>query len=346
MVAFVAMHSLPAEHFLIFQSLLAKNSIPTRMIVGGVAKKALGSRLPDVDMDVWEGKEIKEFSNEVAKSCEFANIIFVGIGHQFAGHFLEAITELYGSLKRVILYYENPEVYVPGGYSDLAQSAVTLGRPEEVLFANKNLAKKGVSVCKGLERVRKIGLGYYPMHDVEVLKKLRAEKKVEASRVFVYLGGAEANTDYFDKALPAFIEMLSKISFLESPTTLIFRKHPRSSGADWSIVKAFEMPGLTVVLDIDSLLNTLARADYTFYYQTSLSPLLILGGVNPIQVGHEVYREVLVDKGLIPVATSTEGLGSLLGNSMGIVDDEVVFNAIGFDPLWENNLLGLLVKGV
>ncbi len=346
MVAFVAMHSLPAEHFAIFEAILVKNSIPVRMIVGGVAKKALGSRLPDVDMDIWSDLGVKEFSAEVASVCEFANIILVGIGHQFAGHFLEAITNRYGDSKRVILYYENPEVFVPGGYSELAQAAVTLGKPAEILFANRNLAASDVDVCQGIDDVRKIGLGYYPMQEIETLRKLRADKKIEDEKVIVYLGGAEVNSDYFCEALPAFIDMMSKISLEDSPTTLIFRKHPRSTGLDWSMVKALEVPGLTVLLDQDSLLNTLARADYTLYYQTSLSPMLVLAGVNPIQVGHVVYNEVLVEKGVIPVAVTVAELGSLLEKSNGIVSDEVVYDAIGYDRECEANLVRLLSEGV
>ena len=52
MTAFVSMHSLPAEHFMVFESVLKKNSISTQMIMGGVAKRALGSRKPDFDMDI------------------------------------------------------------------------------------------------------------------------------------------------------------------------------------------------------------------------------------------------------------------------------------------------------
>ncbi len=346
MTAFVSMHSLPAEHFMVFESVLKKNSISTQMIMGGVAKRALGSRKPDFDMDILTGMEIKEFSNEVAKICECVNIIFVGMGHQFAGHFLEAITRLYGDTKRVILYYENPEIFVPGGYSELAQAAVSIGKPREIAFANKNLAKEEISVCEGLEGVKKLGLGYYPMHDIEILKKLRTERVVDEKRSWIYLAGAEINIDYINKALPSFIKMLSEISFEENPTTLVFRKHPRSSGSDWKRVEALERPGLTILLDEDPiLLNTLSAANYAFYYQTSLSPLLVLGGVNPIQVGHEVYHETLVDKGVIPVALNAVELQAILDSPKKEVAEEIVYDAIGYDPLWENRLLAI-VQGV
>lgn len=342
MVAFIAMHTLPAEHFTIFESVLNKKGISTQMIMGGVAKRALGSRLPDIDMDIWVGRGVKEFSKAASEACEHSKIIFVGIGHQFSGHFLEAILERYGKSKRVILYYENPEVFVPGGYSELAQAAIVIGKPREIVFANENLAREGISVCEGLEGVRKLGLGYYLMSDIEILKKLQAERGREKGRVWLYLAGAETNRDYINKAFPAFINMVSEISFEENPITLIFRKHPRSSGIDWEQLNALKKPGLTILLDEDSLLNTLAIADYAFYYQTSLSPLLVLAGINTIQVGHEVYHEILVDKGIIPVATNASEFRRILDSPKNEIAEEVVYDAIGYDPLWENRLLEII----
>jgi hypothetical protein len=145
-----------------------------------------------------------------------------------------------------------------------------------------------------------------------------------------------------NKAFPAFLEMIQKMNFEEVPTTIVFRGHPRSSGKDFRELQAISKPGLTVLPAPTDLLTSLALADYALYYQTSLSPLLLLGGVNPIQVGHEVYHETLVDKGIVPVATTFEALDEIVNHSFNSPSDKVVYDAIGYDLKWEETLLKMV----
>jgi hypothetical protein len=345
MAAFITLHSLPAEHFVSFEQVLQDYSVPSYTIFGDVAKSALKGKAPFYDLDLLDKTNMEGFAEEIAKVCECAQTIFVAIGHESSGYILKAIQDMYGDSKRVIVYYDNPESFVPGGYSVVAQSAIALGRPKEILFANKNLAFDEVEVCKGLDGIKRVGLGFYSMEQIEMLRMMRADRKKEG-RVFIYLGGSETNTEYMDKAFPAFLDMIQKMSFEKVPTTILFRGHPRSSGLDFAQLQAISKPGLTVQTAPKDLLTSLSLADYAFYYQTSLSPLLVLGGVNPIQVGHEVYHETLVDRGIIPVATTFEEVERIVGGPFFLPSDEVVYDAIGYDPKWQETLLSCLLERV
>lgn len=341
MAAFITLHSLPAEHFVCFENVY-KDVLPTYMIFGDVAKRALKDRPPYFDLDSLDKTDMEAFADEVARICDCAQIIFVSIGHASSGYIIKALRETYGDTKRLIVYYDNPEAFVPGGYSEVAEAAIAFGQPKEILFANKNLARADVEIFKGVEGVKKTGLGFYAMEQVEALKAMRVGKEKSEGRVFLYLGGSETNTEYMEKALPAFIEMLRGMSFEEEPTTLYFRGHPRSSGVDFAAVEAIAKPGLTVLKAPKDLLESLAIADYALYYQTSLSPLLVLGGIQAIQVGHEVYRETLVDKRIIPVAKTFSELEEILKRAPDAYSERAIYDVIGYDPAWKENLLALL----
>ncbi len=339
MTVFITLHSLPAEHFVCFEKILQGHSIPTFTIFGDVAKRALKGKAPFYDLDLLDQTDMELFAEEIAIICECAQTICVAIGHASSGYILKAIQEMYAGSKRVIVYYDNPETAVPGGYSEVAESAILLGKPKEILFANKNLACESIGICRGLEGVKRIGLGFYSLEQVEMLKMMRKDR--EKSRVFIYLGGSETNTEYMDKAFPAFVKMIQKMSFEEEEATLYFRGHPRSSGRDFAQLEAIFKKGLTVLLSPNDLLESLALADYALYYQTSLSPLLVLAGVNPIQVGHEVYHETLVDKGIISVANTFEELEKIVSTPFFLPSEEVVYDAIGYDPKWKETLLAI-----
>jgi len=341
MAAFITLHSLPAEHFVCFERVF-RGVVPTYMMFGDMAKKALNITPLYLDLDLLDKSDMDAFAEQIAKTCECANIIFISIGHASSGYIVKAIHNSYKDTKRIILYYDNPEAFVPGGYSEVAYAAIEFGKPKEIKIANKNLASLDIGIFKGLERVKKIGLGFYPMKQVEDLKKARSRKEMRRERVFLYLGGSETNTEYMEKAFPAFLQMLKQMSFEKEPTTLYFRAHPRSSGIDFRAVEALSKPGLTVLKAPQDLLESLSLADYALYYQTSLSPLIVLGGIQAIQVGHEVYHEILVDKGIIPFATTVEELDVVLKRSFSCYSEDAVYDAVGFDPKWEENLLDLL----
>ena len=47
-------------------------------------------------------------------------------------------------------------------------------------------------------------------------------------------------------------------------------------------------------------------ADAALYYQTSMGPLFVLGGSPVIQIGHEVYADIVVREGIAPTVTSAD----------------------------------------
>ncbi len=70
-------------------------------------------------------------------------------------------------------YYDNPETYVPGGYSAVAADVMSVA--DGVLFANSNLAHTKIYREPGQEidltNKHKVGVGYYPLEQVKKSNK-------------------------------------------------------------------------------------------------------------------------------------------------------------------------------
>ena len=86
--------------------------------------------------------------------------------------------------------------------------------------------------------------------------------------------------------------------------------------------------------------------DAALYYQTSMAPQFSLLGLPTMQVGHEVYQDVLVKNKLCHTANNPIELAiglTEMKKKIGAVDDiqqrkESIYNAIGCTSEWSNNL--------
>jgi len=174
------------------------------------------------------------------------------------------------------VYYDNPEPYVPGGYSEVI-ARVLKEKIDGVLFANARLADQKIFQTPSEEiplEAPRFGIGYYPLDAAEKLLALRQKKEKLRHCFFakhniedhdqpllVYLGGA--NQVYYEEAFPYFLKLLSHP--LLNDYTIVMQPHPRDP---------FEGDG-SLVISSEPFLEALAMAD-ALLYQSSAIPLCIL----------------------------------------------------------------------
>src|SRR6185295_11871704 len=110
-----------------------------------------------------------QLAEQIAKACSAARVIVTDVGHPFIVKVHQAL-EKYAAGARRLSYYDNPEAFVPGGYSAVA--AEVMQASQAILFANANLSK--VPLYKSKEPLqeidcgqrKRVGIGYYPIEAV------------------------------------------------------------------------------------------------------------------------------------------------------------------------------------
>jgi hypothetical protein len=99
------------------------------------------------------------------------------VGDPFAITLHEKLEKKNPELLR-LAYYDNPEPYVPGGYSETAAKVMQLAH--RTLFANANLAD---------QPHKQKGIGYYPTEEAETLRRLRkSQQTTTRAQFFTSLG--------------------------------------------------------------------------------------------------------------------------------------------------------------
>lgn len=236
-------------------------------------------------------------------------------------HLHEQLQEHCPHIKRIV-YYDNPEAFVPGGYSETANKIMQCA--QIVLIANKNL-RIDTHSCKPHY------LGYYPI-DHNLTKGPDRKTFFEShnlkdtgQQIVTYIGGA--NATYYEKAYPRFVEILNEAQ-LEN-TLIVLKLHPR---ADLS----YHLPlPKNVIIANDSLPST----DVVLYYQTSMAPQFVFAKIPIIaQIGHEPYSDVLTRAGY-PTILDADHLKDLLQSAP--IDPPSIEGALGIDPNWGQNLRSL-----
>jgi len=326
LICFVVCHAGPVDHFLPFSKALAERGHEVKILASGPAASKLERY--GAEYDTIEG----ESAEDVALKCADASVVVTDVGHLFALHLQEALPTRHYS------YYDNPEPYIPGGYSEVA--AQVMEASEKVLFANANLAETmDLSVpCEGI--------GFYPRQQVEKVKQLREQPNRRerffakwgvvdlGQKVLVYFGGN--NETYFDEAFPAFLSILRESSL--SNVIIVLQQHPgaEKENFDKVVFEKEEMPFPLIVSDFNSS-EIQAVADIALYYQTSMGPQFILSGIPTIQVGHKRYDDVLVRNGLAPSVSNVEEFFDAI-NTAECVDQEILFEKLGLKEEWYDRL--------
>ena len=289
-----------------------------------------------------------------------ATSIITDVGHPFNGKVQKAFASEKTHI-RTFAYYDNPEPYVPGGYSIVAAEVMKAARG--TLFANSTLAQGPLFQEPGIEidfsGKEKIGIGYYPIDQAKKIADRKAAEHLlirtelfaknavvdKGQKILVYFGGN--NEEYYGKAFPAFLSLVEaavKESSFENYVILL-QQHPAAKGKnlDRVMFEAFdsrikdlpEAPKM-IVSDFNSD-SAQIIADMAMYYQTSMGPQFILAGIPTIQIGHETFNDILVRNHLSPsVTTSSQFLITLRELSLPKkeIPHETIFEGLGINPEW------------
>ncbi len=344
-IYFIACHGGPADHFATFAEELCQRGHTVQIYATGPALKKCQERNKDLTIPFsLEGASEEEAAILLAKSCSTADVVITDVGHPFDIALQKALGQE-APISRHLAYYDNPEAFVPGGYSSIASQVML--EAEAVLFAGSHLVKAQEI---DLPPEKRIGLGYYPTAQAE---KIGARRKHEhhvlrthlfakyslidrGQKILVYAGGN--NEEYFTKAFPAFLELLGQIDL--SQTIVLLQQHPgaKEKNRDGKLVHAWN--GKTAPFLISELTTDDAQvvADVMLYYQTSMGPQFVLAGIPTIQVGHEVYEDILVRNGLCHTATTADALTYALSHLNVDIDETQILDRLGISLDWADHL--------
>jgi hypothetical protein len=356
-ICFITAHLNPANHFAKYVEVYERAGIPCTVIAAAdVSEKFshLESKVHTIDFSSEES-----LLSFVERRLEGVKLIIADIGHERWGELFYDLSKRNPLITRVA-YYDNPEEYVSGGYSEVAEKVIT--QAQVVLFANQALVEKGIQKEKGipidLSEKGLLGVGYYPQDEAdkilslkrdterlqEVRKGLFARQETEdtGQRIIAYIGGA--NEAYYEKAFPSFVELLSQVdpSCLEN-TVFVLQQHPRAKkegNLDVEVLGRLPSSVRFIVSDI-STIEALAISDGAFYYQTSMGAQFVLGGIPLVaQVGHEVYPDMLIRAGFPSITTKSE-LEEALTKKAERGNLQLLEKELGKDSNWKQNLLEL-----
>lgn len=365
-VCFIACHGGPADHFSTFAEELTSKGHKVQIYATGPALKKFQDRKMEMIFPFsLENISEEEAAIQLAKSCWGADVIITDVGHVFDVSLHEALKSQASKSLR-LAYYDNPESYVPGGYSAVAAKVMLAA--QGVLFANANLVKTPLyqapshEICLPLGK--RIGLGYYPISQAEKIAKRRMSDQSQiraqlfskysltdrGQKVLVYAGGN--NEEYFSKAFPAFLKFLSEASLQGdlSNFVVLLQQHPgaKEKNFDGELVRQWleQHSGAAKIPQffISELNSDEAQvvADGMLYYQTSMGPQFVLAGIPTIQAGHDTYEDILVKNGLCSTVTNGEGLMSALARlqkNIGVESgNEAILQGLGISSDWANRL--------
>jgi hypothetical protein len=365
-VCFIACHGGAANHFAVYAKDLASKGHSVQIYATGPALKKFQEYNSEGlhGFSLEDGRSEEQVAEEIAAKCQKTVTVITDVGHVFDIALQNALASVAPSAKR-IAYYDNPEPYVPGGYSETAYQVMQLAH--KVLFANANLATTPIyrtpSEEVPLSYDSKVGLGYYPLEQAQEIAKRRDREHLlirnefflhsaladKGQKVFVYAGGN--NEEYFSMALPACLQFIGSLTAKQdlSDVLIVLQQHPgaKIKNTDANLVEAWlrqqgnRAYSPRIIISDMSTDDALVLADTMLYYQTSMGPQFVLAGIPTVQIGHECYEDILVKNDLCLVVNNAEGLLSALQTLQKgdlQVSSEVVEEGLGIRSNWSERL--------
>lgn len=365
-ICFIACHGGSADHYVTFAEELTRAGYQVEVFASLQVLKKFEDRNIQVIESFNADAPSEDLADRIAGKCAHASAVITDVGHSFDATLQRALASKAPQALR-IAYYDNPEPFVPGGYS--ATAALVMAAAQRVLFANANLQNTPVYKAEGEEIAlpfeQRIGLGYYPTSQAEGLAKRRSKERIElraklfqkygivekGQKFLVYFGGN--NTVYFEQAFPALLRFSQQTDL--SNVVIALQQHPaaaRGSNLDflkleeWSKLNAGSEKAPTIFLSKETTETMQVVCDGGLYHQTSMGPLMALAGIPLVQVAHETYEDVVVRSGLCQSVTSASDFAAAIqGLSPVTVSEEraaLIRKGLGIDPDWFNNLKAAL----
>lgn len=379
-VSFIVHHAGAAEHFSAFAKRLLEAGYPVDFWATGIALKKLTDWGFEVKhpftLDQLTSEGLHQLAETISKACA-QTFVFTDVGHSFD----LVLHRVFRSNRLMSMpYYENPEPFVPGGYSEMFGKVMDFA--ERVGLGNSNLAEQPLYSAPGQqiffdEQVMRYGIGYYPVGDAEKIALSRVENQArvraeflvsqglveQGQKILAYLGGN--NEEYFNEAFPAFLSFvagaLDQIDL--SKLIIIFQPHPGAIAlnrdgqklTEWMEAHGGHPHAPKFIKYLPE--NVLDMADALAYHQKSTTPIYALAGIPAFQTGKETYSDIPVKLGVFPSITTSEHfvnyVQALKEGSAKVPNEEdkaAIFKAIGYKPDWFDHLkaiideLGILIK--
>jgi UDP-glucose 4-epimerase len=185
-IYFVCSHAEPAIHFGAFNEPLKEKftvlNYSTEPAIEIFNKNVKVIEFNPLGLDLQnEGVQI-QLAQEIAKTCSKAQIVITDVGDLFSVHIGQAFAHL-ETRPKFLCYYENPDDYVPGGYSQTAAEVIKLS--DGVLFANVNLIGKQLRQ----DEHRVIDLGSTPCFGIGYSPTLESCQENWRDNLMCSLGG-------------------------------------------------------------------------------------------------------------------------------------------------------------
>ena len=373
-VCFIVCDNGPATHFLQFaRDLLDDDHLRIDIYANEFVLSIFqdlqscdGIRLFHFSLDQQNTEEEQDtLANELLDNCIIsgARTIIVDIANKFDRKLQDVFNQrdMRSHSIRFWCYYDNSEAYVPGGYSIQAEEMIQSS--QNILFANMNLVQckskifSSPSITINLDGKNVEGIGYYPIERAEVLRRRRAIEREtlrtkyglnSAEYIFLYWGGN--NETYYEQAFPTFLSLLSQIDAKSLENVLfIIHQHPaaKKENRDGLFFREWLSKNTHIQAVLSPLTSDEAQivADAILYYQTSASPQFALLGLPIMQIGHEVYEDVLVKYHLCETATNSvqliDGL-NVMKEKSNLTEQthqiQLIHDAIGYTSNWLENL--------
>lgn len=364
-VCFIACHGGPADHFATYAKEMSNQGYGVQIHATGPALKKFEEHGVEVNfpfsLEKLTREEEDELARKIAKICSTSSIIITDLGHVFDVKIQKALMIDAAKVCR-FAYYDNPEPFVPGGYSSTAAKVIELANG--VLFANETLKDTKIFSSVGnkmdLSQKKLFGVGYYPVDQAEkILKERKLNHKTARStflkeneiedngqKVLVYCGGN--NDEYFLKAFPAFLSFVadSAEEINLKNIVIVIQQHPGAKVKnqdgqqveEW--LKKFEEQSNIpkVILSKCSSNEAQVLADAILYHQTSMGPQFILAEIPTVQIGHEIYEDILVRNDLVLTVTNPKQFTQVVGNLENTVEEEpqknLVLSSLGIREDW------------
>lgn len=366
-VSLVACHGGPAEHFAVYAEELTKRGYEVQIHAGEEAIKKFQDRgiktSSSFSLAQLTVEEQDRLAQTIAKACSTASVVITDVGNIFNVKIHKAL-DLQATQIPHLAYYDNPEPFVPGGYS--ATAAEVMNVAEGVIFANAALSNAKIYSAIGTEvdlaGKKRFGIGYYPVNpavrirerrltdQTEVRSTFLAENGIEdhGQKLLIYFGGN--NEEYFTKAFPAFlsfVEESSQAGLLQN-VILVIKQHPAAKeknrdGQQIDVLlkelnTSVNLPKIFIAnLESD---RAMVLADMALYYQTSMGPQFVLAGIPTVQIGHATYEDILVRNGLAPTVTDVTAFAHELENlgKTRNLSEDALMRDLGINPNWLDQL--------
>ena len=371
-ISLVVCHGGPATHFATFAESLRDEGYTVQVYASGPALDKLREYKIDgvipFSADKLSREDELKLAAQIAKICSTASVVLTDVGHLFDISLQKALEKEAPQVLR-LAYYDNPESYVPGGYSSTAADVMLAA--QKVLFANANLVEvplyREPDRAIDLPKERRVALGYYQTELAEKIAKCRETKqgalrekfftqqglKDDGQKIWVYFGGN--NEEYFTKAFPALLQFLTEGERKEglSNYIIILQQHPgaRRENRDGEQLKEWieqENRQLKIFKSNWTTDDMQVIADGGLYYQTSMGPQFILAGIPMVQVGHNTYEDILVKNNLCPSVTNSSAFLSATAKiertPQTKEQKEALFKSLGIRADWLNTFEQLIKK--